>query len=62
MKTGEEGLVTDFLSPEQLWEKTFPVASTSLSHRGEAVIECSRNAAIWRDKFASIPFEDKGGT
>lgn len=23
MKTGEEGLVTDFLSPEQLWDKTF---------------------------------------
>ena len=23
MKTGEEGLVTDFLSPEQLWHKTF---------------------------------------
>ena len=23
MKTGEEGLVTDFLSPEQLWNKTF---------------------------------------
>ena len=23
MKTGEEGLVTDFLSPEQLWSKTF---------------------------------------
>lgn len=23
MKTGEEGLVTDFLSPEELWDKTF---------------------------------------
>lgn len=23
MKTGEEGLVTDFLSPDQLWDKTF---------------------------------------
>ena len=23
MKTGEESLVTDFLSPEQLWNKTF---------------------------------------
>jgi type I restriction enzyme R subunit len=23
MKTGEEGLTTDFLSPEQLWDKTF---------------------------------------
>jgi type I restriction enzyme, R subunit len=24
MKTGEEGLVTDFLNPEQLWNKTYP--------------------------------------
>ncbi len=62
MKTGEEGLVTDFLSPEQLWEKTFPVVSTTLSHHDEAVIESSRNAAIWREKFASIPFDDKSGT
>ncbi len=23
MKTGEEGLVTDFLSPDKLWHKTF---------------------------------------
>jgi superfamily II DNA or RNA helicase/predicted GIY-YIG superfamily endonuclease len=44
MKTGEEGLVTDFLSPEQLWNKTF-------SEQNE-----------WREKFASIPFEDKSGT
>ncbi|MEI8204022.1 MAG: DEAD/DEAH box helicase family protein [Bacteroidota bacterium] len=44
MKTGEEGLVTDYLSPDDLWNKTFAV----------------QNA--WREKFASIPFEDKSGT
>lgn len=44
MKTGNEGLVTDFLSPEQLWHKTF----------------AEENA--WREKFATIPFEDKSGT
>ncbi len=44
MKTGIEGLVKDFLSPQQLWDKTY-------SDQNE-----------WRDKFASVPFEDKSGT
>ena len=41
---GEEILVSDFLSPDALWEKTF-------SDQNE-----------WREKFASVPFEDKSGT
>ena len=44
MKTGEEGLVSEFLSPEELWNKTF-------AEQNE-----------WREKFASVPFEDKSGT
>ena len=44
MQTGVEGLVSDFLSPDALWEKTY-------SDQNE-----------WREKFASIPFEDKSGT
>lgn len=44
MKTGEEGLVSDFLSPEELWNKAF-------AEQNE-----------WREKFANVPFEDKGGT
>jgi len=43
MKTGEEGLVAQFLSPEELWNKTFA------------------NQNEWREKFAGVPFEDKGG-
>lgn len=43
MKTGEEGLVADFLPPEALWNKTFGIQND------------------WREKFAGIPFEDKGG-
>jgi type I restriction enzyme R subunit len=50
MKTGEEGLVADFLSPEQLWNKTFPTGNQTES------------ADAWREKFADIPFEDKSGT
>ncbi|WP_310559911.1 EcoAI/FtnUII family type I restriction enzme subunit R [Flavobacterium sp.] len=44
MKTGAEGLVDNYLSPEELWHKTFAVQNE------------------WREKFASIPFEDKSGT
>jgi len=50
MKTGEEGLVAEFLSPEQLWNKTFPKILNN------ELIEA------WREKFASVPFEDKGGS
>ncbi|SOD14326.1 EcoAI/FtnUII family type I restriction enzme subunit R [Pedobacter xixiisoli] len=50
MKTGEEGLVTDYLSPEALWNKTFPKS------------EETDLAEVWREKFANVPFEDKGGT
>ena len=67
MKTGAEGLVDNYLTPDELWNKTYPVASTSvastsLSHRSEADMERSRNAAIWREKFAGVPFEDKSGS
>jgi len=44
MKTGVEGLVTDYLTPEELWDKTY-------SDQNE-----------WREKFASVPYEDKSGT
>ncbi|MEP4532725.1 MAG: DEAD/DEAH box helicase family protein [Cyclobacteriaceae bacterium] len=51
MKTGEEGLVSDYLSPEELWNKTFPSTGSGQS----ATME-------WREKFANVPFEDKSGT
>ncbi len=44
LKTGREELVENFLTPEELWEKTF-------SDQNE-----------WREKFADVPFEDKGGS
>jgi type I restriction enzyme R subunit len=44
MRSGAEGDVTSFPSPEQLWAQTF-------SEQSE-----------WRERFAAIPFEDKGGT
>ena len=44
MKTGAEGLVDNYLTPEELWHKTFAVQNE------------------WREKFATVPFEDKSGT
>src|ERR1035437_4002006 len=50
MKTGAEGLVDDYLTPEELWNKTYPNGSES------ELVE------LWREKFASVPFEDKSGS
>ena len=50
MKTGAEGIVTDYLSPDQLWNKTYPKGSAS------------ELAGLWREKFSNVPFEDKSGT
>ncbi len=44
MSTGEEKLVNDFLSPDELWNAVY-------SEQNE-----------WRNKFSSIPFENKSGT
>ncbi len=52
MKTGEEKLVDNFLSPQELWEAIYPKSDEVNAELVEA----------WREKFASIPFEDKSGT
>jgi type I restriction enzyme, R subunit len=38
MKTGVEGLVTDFLSPEELWNKTFSEVQNGLERK---ICQCS---------------------
>ena len=43
MSKGKEGLVSEYPTPEQLWDITFAVANE------------------WREKFAAVPFENKGG-
>ena len=44
METGQEGDVSAFPPPEELWNRTFAQANA------------------WRDRFAAVPFEDKGGS
>ncbi|MBK7799248.1 MAG: DEAD/DEAH box helicase family protein [Saprospiraceae bacterium] len=51
MKTGAEGLVADYLTPEQLWDKTYAIENGKLTIEND-----------WFEKFAAIPFEDVGGT
>jgi type I restriction enzyme R subunit len=48
MATGAEGDVAGYPSPDELWTKTFAEADAS--------------SAAWRDRFAAVPFADKGGS
>ena len=47
MATGTEGDLAQYPSPDELWSLTFAEA--------DAV------TAVWRDRFAAVPFEEKGG-
>jgi type I restriction enzyme, R subunit len=55
MKSGEEGLVADFLSPDQLWNKTYSGSNTT-------AINVYQPEQEWFIKFADVPFEDKSGS
>jgi type I restriction enzyme R subunit len=48
MATGAEGDVAGYPSPDALWAQTFAQADPA--------------TAVWRERFAAVPFEDKGGT
>jgi type I restriction enzyme, R subunit len=48
MALGDEGEVAAFPSPEELWAQTYAATNAA--------------AKAWRERFAAVPFEDKGGT
>ena len=48
MATGTEGDLAQYPSPDALWALTFA--------------EADQASAAWRDSFAAVPFEDKGGS
>ena len=48
MATGQEGDLERYPSPDELWAQTFAATDEA--------------SAMWRDRFAAIPFEDQGGT
>ena len=47
MATGTEADLAQYPSPDELWALTFAAADEA--------------SAVWRDRFATVPFEDKGG-
>ena len=53
--TGEEKLVEQFLGPDELWQLTFDPAKRP----GPSTSEPDYTA-VWRERFAQIPFESKG--
>lgn len=55
MKTGTEGLVRDYLTPDELWNKTYTGNDTK-------AVTVYAPANDWRLKFANIPYEDRSGT
>jgi type I restriction enzyme R subunit len=59
METGKEGPLAAYPTPDELWSLTFP---SSRSGTGDAADKARECAELWRDRFAAIPFEDKGGS
>jgi type I restriction enzyme, R subunit len=53
MATGEESLVDDYMSPEQLWDCTFGDSGSTIE---------PGFASTWRKRFAGIPFDTKSGS
>ncbi|MBI5919033.1 MAG: DEAD/DEAH box helicase family protein [Nitrosomonadales bacterium] len=47
MQSGAEGDVDSYPSPEELWNRTFVSTGSTTDE--------------WRERFAAVPFEDKGG-
>ncbi|MCH7731807.1 MAG: DEAD/DEAH box helicase family protein [Candidatus Marinimicrobia bacterium] len=50
MQEGKEGDVTAYPSPDELWKMTFAEADV-----------VNPDAGAWRDRFHSVPFEERGG-
>jgi type I restriction enzyme R subunit len=57
LKTGVEGLVANYLTPDELWKKTF-----SMPWKGSGNDLDAELVEAWIEKFASIPYEDKSGS
>ena len=53
MATGEESLVDDYMSPEELWDYTFGDSGSTIE---------PGFASTWRKRFAGIPFDTKSGS
>lgn len=52
LRTAQEGTVSRFPTPDELWAMTFGTPQTDGERAGE----------VWRERFLAVPFEDKGGS
>jgi type I restriction enzyme, R subunit len=59
METGREGEIARYPTPDELWQMTFP---STRSGTGDAADKASELVELWRDRFAAVPYEDKGGS
>ena len=53
MDTGEEGDVSRYPSPQELWERTYPTPDADQSYKTEI--------ADWKTRLFNVPFESQGG-
>ncbi len=77
MATGVEGYVERYPSPDELWAEIYEGAETYIPPRGTVDSDSTEQptnfwgrttgeasgpqVSVWRNRFAAIPFEDKGG-
>ncbi len=54
MSTGEEKTVTNFMSPQEMWNSSFGINSAT-------AVAIPNPELQWQLRFAEIPFEDKSG-
>ena len=67
LKTGAEGLVDNYLSPEELWKKLMDNGQWKIDNengfRNNYPLSTNNyQFKEWFEKFANVPFEDKSGT
>ena len=65
LREGAEGEIAQYPTPDELWAATFPAPKTVAGGalgKPVAAAAASANAAQWRERFAAVPFEDKGGS
>src|SRR5690554_7798630 len=52
MDEGTEGDVSNFPSPDELWEMCYPTPKE----------DYKKEIAEWKERLFAVPFEDRGGT
>ena len=66
-----EGETSCYPTPDELWALTFPSTGSTGSPQtrsgtdpssGSGTDPATELAEVWRDRFAAVPFEDKGGS